>query len=69
MGRKSARPASSSSSAAPAASEPRLPTCYYCFNTYSSEDDLVLHQKATHFRCPDCGRRFLGTDRWRGRHR
>ncbi len=34
------------------------PICYYCEKEYPDEEKLVNHQRATHFRCPQCPKRL-----------
>lgn len=34
------------------------PACFYCLRSFDNEDVLYSHQKLTHFKCPDCGKRF-----------
>ena len=32
--------------------------CWYCDRVFSDEATLILHQKAKHFKCPDCNRKL-----------
>lgn len=34
------------------------PWCFYCEREFADETTLVQHQKAKHFKCPVCHRRF-----------
>lgn len=34
------------------------PFCYYCDKEFNNELILQQHQKAKHFSCPDCNKRF-----------
>ncbi len=34
------------------------PFCFYCDKEYPDEDRLILHQRAVHFKCPFCVRKF-----------
>lgn len=34
------------------------PACFYCTRSFDSEDVLIQHQKLTHFKCPECGKKF-----------
>ena len=34
------------------------PFCYYCDRDFADEKVLIQHQRAKHFKCPDCGKRL-----------
>ena len=35
-------------------------SCFYCDKEFVNEQALLLHQKAVHFKCDECGRRVAG---------
>lgn len=39
--------------------QPEKPTCFYCAKPFDTEEILVQHQKASHFKCVICARRFV----------
>lgn len=41
------------------------PKCFYCDRVFTDENQLVMHQKAKHFRCPDCGKKMTTTSAMR----
>ena len=34
------------------------PWCYYCEQEFTNDNDLILHQKARHFKCSECGKKM-----------
>ncbi len=34
------------------------PFCYYCDRVFDDEAMLVQHQRAKHFKCPDCPKKL-----------